>query len=203
MLECLINIIINNDLHNMNNIIKKTGLILGMLAGLSSASAVYAHGDKPFVGISLAGDIAPGVYGKININSHQPPPVIYSRPVIVERPVTYYSREPVYMYVPSGHYRHWARNCHKYNACDRNVYFVNPSYVDREYRESRYERDARDNRRDGIREVNYTHVEYNNYEKPRHHRHHGHHHGWDRRDDDRRDRDGWQGRGRWGGREDY
>ncbi len=31
---------------------------------------------------------------------------------------------PIYMHVPPGHARNWSKHCHKYNACERPVYFV-------------------------------------------------------------------------------
>ena len=31
---------------------------------------------------------------------------------------------PLYLHVPPGHAKKWSKHCHKYNACDRPVYFV-------------------------------------------------------------------------------
>jgi hypothetical protein len=48
--------------------------------------------------------------------------LVYPEPVvIVRRPVPV---EPVYLHVPPGHAKKWSKHCHKYNACNRPVYFV-------------------------------------------------------------------------------
>ncbi|WP_426113517.1 hypothetical protein [Massilia sp. PWRC2] len=81
----------------------------------------------------------PGFYGQLNIGGF-PPPVLYSpQPVVIERQ---YVGAPVYLRVPPGHRRHWAQHCGRYNACGRQVYFVQDSwysntYVPR-YREGHY-----------------------------------------------------------------
>jgi len=38
---------------------------------------------------------------------------------VVAQPV-----QPVYMWVPPGHRKHWSKHCHEYNACGVPVYFV-------------------------------------------------------------------------------
>ncbi|WP_225984436.1 hypothetical protein [Noviherbaspirillum aerium] len=73
------------------------------------------------VGVSVGGQISPGVYGRVDIGN-TPPPVVYQQPVIITRqarPVT-----PVYMHVPPGHAKNWGKHCQKYNACAQPVYFV-------------------------------------------------------------------------------
>jgi hypothetical protein len=60
--------------------------------------------------------------------------------------------EPLYLRVPPGHAKHWRKHCREYNACDRQVYFVqerwyNDVYVP-QYREHG---DRRDDRRDDRR----------------------------------------------------
>jgi len=57
---------------------------------------------------------------------------------------------PIYLHVPPGHARHWARHCAQYNACGRPVYFVqdrwyNQVYVPH-YRSEHGERNARGDR---------------------------------------------------------
>ena len=32
--------------------------------------------------------------------------------------------QPVYVWVPQGHRKHWSKHCHDYNACGVPVYFV-------------------------------------------------------------------------------
>lgn len=81
------------------------------------------------VGITIR---EPGVYGRIEIGS-QPPPVLYPQPVIIARPAVMVAQPPMYLYVPPGHAKDWAKHCGKYNACARQVYFVKESWVEQEY----------------------------------------------------------------------
>ena len=81
----------------------------------------------------------PGFYGQLNIGGY-PPPALYSpQPVVIERR---FVGAPVYLRVPEGHRRHWANHCGRYNACGRQVFFVqdnwyNNTYAPR-YREGHY-----------------------------------------------------------------
>lgn len=87
-----------------------------------------------------AGDVAvsvqigqPGFYGQIDIGNAPAPQVIYRQPVIVVR-----QREvlaPLYLRVPPGHTRNWRKHCHRYNACNRQVYFVHENWYKRKYEE--------------------------------------------------------------------
>ncbi len=70
----------------------------------------------------------PGFYGHINIGDFGPPPVVYAQPVIIQQPARYYQAAPVYLRVPEGHRKHWARFCGRYNACGQPVYFVQDSW---------------------------------------------------------------------------
>jgi hypothetical protein len=97
------------------------GLVLAALAlGASAASAADVR-----VGVSISGEIQPGVYGRVDIsNRPAPPPLVYPQPVIiVKQPHTAYM-SPIYMHVPPGHAKDWAKHCHRYNACNQPVYFV-------------------------------------------------------------------------------
>ena len=63
----------------------------------------------------------PGFYGRIDIGN-APPPVVMAEPVWVQRrPVRV---EPVYLRIPPGHPKNWAKHCARYNACGTPVYFV-------------------------------------------------------------------------------
>jgi hypothetical protein len=89
----------------------------------------------------------PGFYGRIDLGNYAPPPVVYvERPVVIERHARYDAR-PVYLRVPPGHRKNWARNCARYNACGQRVLFVRDewytnSYAPR-YREHYRSRDDR------------------------------------------------------------
>src|SRR4051812_43390897 len=85
------------------------------------------------VGVSV--DIyQPGVYGRIDIGNLPPPPVILPRPVLIAPPsVAVRSAPPLYLYVPPGHQKHWAKHCAAYNACGQPVYFVKEEWVRERY----------------------------------------------------------------------
>lgn len=44
---------------------------------------------------------------------------------------------PIYLYVPPGHQKKWAKHCGQHNACGQPVYFVKESWVRERYEESR------------------------------------------------------------------
>lgn len=81
------------------------------------------------VGVSVTVD-QPGFYGSIDIGNTRPQ-VINTAPVIIQ-PVIGVEQRPIYMHVPPGHARKWARYCHSYHACGRPVYFVKEEW----YRDS-------------------------------------------------------------------
>ena len=81
------------------------------------------------VSVSVAGEVAPGVYGRVDIGN-TPPPVVYAQPVIIQRPARPVAVQPVYMHVPPGHAKNWGKHCHKYNACGQPVYFVKSAEYD-------------------------------------------------------------------------
>ncbi|MFN4118868.1 hypothetical protein [Acidovorax sp.] len=93
-----------------------------------AACALLAAGGaqaQAYVNATVGGELAPGVYGRINIGSGMPPPpVIYAEPVIIQRPAVVVPRAPIYLYVPPGHAKKWDKHCHRYNACAQPVYFV-------------------------------------------------------------------------------
>jgi hypothetical protein len=97
----------------------------------------------------------PGFYGRIDIGDYVPPPVVYvERPVVVERHAR--ATQPVYLRVPPGHRKNWARHCGRYNACGQRVLFVRDewytnSYAPR-YREHYRDRDERRDDRDDHRD---------------------------------------------------
>jgi hypothetical protein len=141
---------------------------------------------------ALAGDVSvsvnlatPGVYGQLTIGGDVPAPeLIMPRPVVAV-PVAVVAGAaplpPLYLHVPPGHERHWAKHCREYDACGRPVYFVSdrwyndvytPRYRDRE--EERYRHDEH------FRHEEHEH-EGRRYEEHGHDRddHHDHDHGHD------------------------
>lgn len=84
------------------------------------------------VGISVrVGE--PGFYGAIDIGN-APPPVIYSpQPVIIQPVPVVAPLPPLYLRVPPGHRKHWDKHCAEYDACGRQVYFVDDRWYNNVY----------------------------------------------------------------------
>lgn len=97
--------------------------IIKIVAVLFAQGIAVAHASNVNIGVSVSGEVAPGVYGRVDIGN-TPPPVLYAQPVIITRPARAVSVAPVYMHVPPGHAKKWDKHCHKYNACGTPVYFV-------------------------------------------------------------------------------
>lgn len=94
--------------------------------GMAASSAFAAN-----VGVSInVGD--PSYYGRIDIgNIPQPPQIIYSQPVYVQRVPG--NVQPIYLRVPPGDEKNWDRHCRAYNACNRPVYFVRDDWYRQHY----------------------------------------------------------------------
>ena len=75
----------------------------------------------------------PGFYGRIDIGDYPQPQVVYAQPVLVQRPVRYVETAPIYLRVPPGHMRNWARHCGYYHACGQRVLFVQDRWYTNEY----------------------------------------------------------------------
>jgi hypothetical protein len=86
------------------------------------------------VGVSVS-VAQPGVYGRIDIGNVAPPPVVYAQPVVIVRQPAVVQQQPLYLYVPPGHQKKWAKHCGEYNACGQPVYFVQESWVRERYEE--------------------------------------------------------------------
>jgi hypothetical protein len=99
------------------------------LLAITAAAPTFAAVDVG-VGVTIR---EPGVYGRIEIGNRPPPPVLYPQPVIIARPAVVVTEPPLYLYVPPGHAKKWGKHCHKYNACGRQVYFVQERWVNDEY----------------------------------------------------------------------
>jgi len=141
--------------------------VLTLLAALAAVSAAPAWSAVDVgVGITIN---QPGVYGRIELGSQPPPPLLYPQPVIIQRPAVVVQQEPLYLYVPPGHAKHWSKHCHRYNACARPVYFVQEDWVrDRYNREhERAQAREREHQSDSFREKRPKYGQGNN---------HGHNH---------------------------
>lgn len=103
----------------MNKILLALGAAL--LAGAAQATDV---------GVSVQVG-QPGFYGRIDIGNMAPPPVMVAEPVWVQRRPVHV--EPVYMRIPPGHQKNWAKHCSRYNACGTPVYFVREDWYQDRY----------------------------------------------------------------------
>jgi hypothetical protein len=106
--------------------------IAAALAAASAAPSWSAVDVDVGVGITIR---EPGVYGRIEIGTQAPPPLIYAQPVIIQQPTVVVRQPPMYLYVPPGHAKDWSKHCARYNACSRQVYFVKEEWVQARYDE--------------------------------------------------------------------
>lgn len=97
---------------------------LARLLGTALVAVLGAVGsqaaDAADVGVSISVS-QPGVYGRVDIGRFPQPALVAVSPVLVAPRVV---AEPVYLWVPPGHRRHWSRHCGQYGACGAPVYFV-------------------------------------------------------------------------------
>ena len=94
-----------------------------LCAAVLAATAGAAGATDVGVSVQIS---QPGVYGRIDIGRFPQPQVIVAQPVVVVAPPVVVARpvQPVYVWVPQGHRKHWSKHCHDYNACGVPVYFV-------------------------------------------------------------------------------
>ncbi|HEX4584137.1 MAG TPA: hypothetical protein VH183_04865 [Burkholderiaceae bacterium] len=96
--------------------------MLAMAACCAGFASAAAAAD---VGVSIQFS-QPGVFGRVDIGQFPQPQVIVAQPVVVAPPpIGVPSPEPVYLWVPLEHRKHWDRYCGEYHACGHPVYFVN------------------------------------------------------------------------------
>jgi hypothetical protein len=135
-------------------------ILTAMAAVVLTLGSAAAQASDLNVGVSVGGQISPGVYGRVDIGN-TPPPVVYQQPVIIQRQAR--QVRPVYMHVPPGHAKNWGKHCHKYNACAQPVYFV---------RSGEYE--GRGNGHGGKHGGRHGHDDHHGHDRKE--RKHGHHH---------------------------
>jgi len=148
--------------------------IISVVALLLAGAGICRAGDLN-IHVILSGEVAPGVYGQVQLGSERPPPLVYAEPMLVVP-----QRVPppaVYLHVPPGHAKNWRKHCQEYNACNRPVYFVRsqeyePGYV----------------RRDADRDHGHDHDHDHDHDRD-HDRDHDHGRGHDHDDHGHDDRD--------------
>ena len=102
--------------------------LLGIGIGILVAASTAALANDAAVSITVG---QPGFYGRIDIGDYPPPQLIFPEAVIIE-PVGVV-RMPVYLRVPPGHAKHWTKHCHRYDACNQRVYFVQDDWYEHTY----------------------------------------------------------------------
>lgn len=108
---------------------------IAMIAAALATAGPLAYAGDIAVGVTITGEITPGVYGRVDLtNRPAPPPVVYAQPVIIERTAVAERAPPVYLHVPPGHAKNWRRYCHEYHACNQRVYFVKSREYEPGYR---------------------------------------------------------------------
>ena len=109
------------------------------LAGIGLASLVLVAplAQAQHVNVIVAGEVRPGVYGRVEIGNTPLPPVVYAQPVVIVRERRPVPLEPVYLHVPPGHAKNWSKHCRKYNACNRPVYFVKSAEYEPGYKKGK------------------------------------------------------------------
>lgn len=166
---------------------KRFLLPLALIAATCSASALSADVN---VAITIG---HPQFYGEIDLGGIERPPLMYSRPMTIQRVRRGPAFEPIYLRVPRNHSKNWRRYCSRYQACNRPVYFVRddwysnvyvPHYQER-HRDHRYDRndqrydgrreDRRDERRDDRRDNRDDHRDNRSDQRNEHRRDHQDH----------------------------
>ncbi len=105
-------------------------LLATALAGFVALAPARAADVDVGVSISIG---QPGFYGRIDIGNSPPPVLVYPQPVIIQPAPVAVVRQPIYLHVPPGHARDWARYCHRYAACNQPVYFVQDRWYQEVY----------------------------------------------------------------------
>jgi len=102
--------------------------------------------------------VLPGLPGRVDVSRLPVPQVVLRSPVIITPPPAVPAPrpgvvvaapprpQPVYMWVPPGHRKNWAKYCHKYQACGHPVYFVRDDWYDRHVHKGARHRDDDDDR---------------------------------------------------------
>ncbi len=111
--------------------------------------SLSANADQPIINLSVGGQIAPGVYGQVQFGNAPPPPVVIPQPTIIVQQPPGVVMKPIYLHVPPGHQRNWAKHCHEYHACNRPVYFVKSREYEPGYRKEEHRDERRDEGRRG------------------------------------------------------
>lgn len=120
----------------MKNITLKIALVTALFAGASLTQA-----SDIGVNVVLETEVAPGVYGRVELGNDSRPDLVYREPRVIVVEEKYRRYKPIYLHVPPGHAKHWDKHCSKYNACNRKVYFVKSAEYSPDYRHEDHDHD--------------------------------------------------------------
>ena len=139
-----------------------------LIAVASAGGTPLANAGDIGIGITITGEITPGVYGRVDLTNRPAPPLVYAQPVLIDRPPSELRVEPIYLHVPPGHAKNWRKHCHEYHACNRPVYFIRSAEYEPGYRpdsdRSHEHRDHDKNERD------HHDPDHHDHERDRHDR---------------------------------
>ena len=114
---------------------------LGVAAAVALVVTGVANADVD-ISVAIRGEVAPGVYGRVDLGGRPPPTLVYAKPVLIARPpARAVVEEPVYLHVPPEHARAWRLHCREYHACGRQVYFVRSEEYEPNYRKGHRDHD--------------------------------------------------------------
>ena len=100
-------------------------------AAVALAGAHVGRAGDLGINIIVSGQVAPGVYGQVQLGNAARPPLVYAQPMLIEPQAA--PPPPVYLHVPPDHARNWRKHCREYNACNRPVYFIKSQEYEPEY----------------------------------------------------------------------
>ncbi len=116
-----------------------------LLLSCATAAAIAQAADLRVI---VSGEVAPGVYGRVDIGNAPPPPVFYADPVVVVRRPQPVLVQPIYVHVPPGHAKNWKKHCRKYGLCGQPVYFVKSPEYEPGYKPKKKEKKQKKEKRD-------------------------------------------------------
>lgn len=116
--------------------------IASLLMCFSVLASLPTQADDLGINVVLEGEVAPGVYGRVELGKDSHPDIYYPQPMVIVKDSRYSKHKPVYLHVPPGHAKNWGKHCHKYHACERPVYFVKSIEYEESYqREHQHDHD--------------------------------------------------------------
>jgi hypothetical protein len=141
-------------------------LFMGSIAAVALAGTGIGRAGDLGINVMLSGQVAPGVYGQVQIGNASPPPVVYAQPMLIEPQAA--PPPPVYLHVPPGHAKNWRKHCREYNACNRPVYFVRSAEYEPDYGRRNHGHDRDDHKHDRDDDHGHGHGHDHDHDHDRH-----------------------------------